>query len=77
MLESMKQELMKEAYKSRFARHPSRTKMYRDLKKSYSWENMKNDIVVFVSYCLSCQQVKAEHKKAPGTLHDISLLEWK
>ncbi|XP_075481076.1 uncharacterized protein LOC142521770 [Primulina tabacum] len=37
------------------------TKMYRDLKKNFWWSGMKKDVAIFVSKCLVCQQVKAEH----------------
>ena len=38
---------------------------------------MKKDIADFVSRCLVCQQVKAEHQKPLGTLHPLPILEWK
>ena len=31
----------------------------------------------FVSRCLICQQVKAEHQKPSGTLQPLSILKWK
>ncbi|KAK6142450.1 hypothetical protein DH2020_022798 [Rehmannia glutinosa] len=33
--------------------------MYRDLKRSYWWVNMKNQVAKFVARCLTCQRVKA------------------
>ena len=38
---------------------------------------MKRDIVEFVSRCLVCQQVKAEHRKPSGTLQPLPIPEWK
>ncbi|GJS69562.1 putative reverse transcriptase domain-containing protein [Tanacetum coccineum] len=42
-------------------------KMYQDLKPLYSWPNMKADIATYVSKCLTCVKVKAEHQKPSGT----------
>ena len=38
---------------------------------------MKRDIVKFVSQCLVCQQVKAEHQKLIDLLHSLSIPKWK
>ena len=38
---------------------------------------MKRDIAKFVSKCLGCQQVKAEHRKPSGTLQPLPIPEWK
>ncbi|GKC24315.1 putative reverse transcriptase domain-containing protein [Tanacetum coccineum] len=41
--------------------------MYQDLKKLYRWPNMKADIATYVSKCLTCVKVKAEHQKPSDT----------
>nr|GEZ08797.1 putative ribonuclease H-like domain-containing protein [Tanacetum cinerariifolium] len=38
-------------------------KMYYDLKDRYWWSGMKKDIAVYVSKCLTCLKVKAEHQR--------------
>ncbi|KAG8485863.1 hypothetical protein CXB51_019210 [Gossypium anomalum] len=53
--------ILNEAHHSRMSIHPSSTKMYNDLKCQFWWSGMKRDISDFVSKCLVCQQVKAEH----------------
>ncbi|GJW89211.1 putative reverse transcriptase domain-containing protein [Tanacetum coccineum] len=51
--------------------------MYQDLKKLYWWPNMKADIATYVSKCLTCAKVKAEHQKPPGLLQQLEIPEWK
>jgi len=38
---------------------------------------MKRDVAEFVSKCLTCQQVKAEHQVPAGLLHPLPVPEWK
>ncbi|KAK6151820.1 hypothetical protein DH2020_014455 [Rehmannia glutinosa] len=51
--------------------------MYRDLKIHYWWPGMKRDIAQYVEQCLTCQQIKAEHKRPAGTLQPLPIPEWK
>ncbi|GJW85116.1 putative reverse transcriptase domain-containing protein [Tanacetum coccineum] len=41
-----------------------------DLKKLYWWPNMKADIATYVSKCLTCSKVKAEHQKLTPSGYD-------
>ncbi|KAA3484270.1 integrase [Gossypium australe] len=50
------------------------TKMYCDL-KMYWWSGMKREILEFVSKCLVCQQMKAEHQVLSGLLQPVMILE--
>ena len=59
----VRREIMEETHSSAYAMHPGSTKMYHTLKEHYWWKGMKRDIAEFVSRCLTCQQVKAEHQK--------------
>nr|GEW66453.1 hypothetical protein [Tanacetum cinerariifolium] len=43
-------------------------KMYQNLKLLYWWPNTKADIATYVSKCLTCVKVKAEHQKPSGLL---------
>ena len=38
---------------------------------------MKRHVGDFVQRCLTCQQVKAEHKKPAGLLQPLEMAEWK
>nr|GEV42178.1 putative reverse transcriptase domain-containing protein [Tanacetum cinerariifolium] len=70
--------VMYELHKSKYSIHPGSDKMYHDLKPLYWWPNMKTDIATYVSKCLTCAKVKAEHQKPSGLLqqHEIPVWKW-
>ncbi|GJU14146.1 putative nucleotidyltransferase, ribonuclease H [Tanacetum coccineum] len=68
--------IMLESHKSKYSIHPGSDKMYHDLKKLYWWPNMKADIATYVSKCLTCAKVKAEHQKPSGLLQQSEILVW-
>ncbi|GJY38564.1 putative reverse transcriptase domain-containing protein [Tanacetum coccineum] len=63
----MRDLIMYELHKSKYFIHPGSDKMYQNLKKLYQWANMKAEISTYVSKCLTCANVKAEHHK-PSSL---------
>ena len=69
--------IMDEAHKTRYSIHPGATKMYQDLKKNYWWPTMKYEVATYVSKCLTCLQVKAEHQRPYGTVQPLEVPEWK
>ena len=73
----LKRDIMEEAHSSAYAIHPSSTKMYRTLKEHYWWNGMKKEIAGFVSRCLTCQQVKAEHQRLVGKIQLLPIPVWK
>ena len=75
--DELKKSILEEAHGGSFAMHPSSTKMYQDLKTSYWWFEMKRDVSEFVTKCMVCQKVKAEHQVPSGLLQPIRILEWK
>ena len=68
---------MKEAHASTYSIHTGSTKMYKDLKSHFWWNNMKGDIANYVAKCLTCQQVKIEHQKPSGELQPLTIPQWK
>ncbi|GJT87592.1 putative reverse transcriptase domain-containing protein [Tanacetum coccineum] len=60
--------IMHVSYKLKYSIHPGSKKMYQDVKKLYWWPNMKADIATYVSKCLTCARVKAEHQRPSGLL---------
>ncbi|GJU94892.1 putative reverse transcriptase domain-containing protein [Tanacetum coccineum] len=69
--------IMHESHKSKYSIHPGSDKMYQDMKKLYWWPNMKADIATYVSKCLTCAKVKAEHQRPSGLLVQPKIPEWK
>ncbi|GJV13923.1 putative reverse transcriptase domain-containing protein [Tanacetum coccineum] len=69
--------IMHESHKSKYSIHPGSNKMSQDLKLLYCWPNMKADITTYVSKCLTCAKVKAEHKKQSGLLQQPKIPVWK
>ncbi|GJW84571.1 putative reverse transcriptase domain-containing protein [Tanacetum coccineum] len=60
--------VMHESHKSKYFIHTGSKKMYQDKKKLYYWPNMKADIATYISKCLTCAKVKAEHQRPLGLL---------
>ncbi|GJW91560.1 putative reverse transcriptase domain-containing protein [Tanacetum coccineum] len=69
--------IMDEAHKSKYSVHPGADKMYYDLRDRYWWPGIKKDIVVYVSKCLTCLKVKAEHQRPSGLLQQPEIPVWK
>ncbi|GJU88413.1 putative reverse transcriptase domain-containing protein [Tanacetum coccineum] len=68
--------IMHESHKSKYSVHPGSDKMYQDMKQLYWWPNRKANIATYVSKCLTCLKVKAEHQKTIwliGTTRDSSM----
>ena len=67
------EEILREFHGSRFTIHPGGTKMDRDLRHQYYWSGIKRHVGDFVSRCLTCQQVKAEHQRPAGLLQPLEV----
>ncbi|GKB93691.1 putative reverse transcriptase domain-containing protein [Tanacetum coccineum] len=69
--------IMDESHKSKNFVHPGADKMYCDLRDRYWWPGMKKDVEVYVSKCLTCLKVKAEHQRPSGLLQQPEIPKWK
>nr|GEU45750.1 hypothetical protein [Tanacetum cinerariifolium] len=69
--------IMDEAHKSKYYVHPGADKMYYDLRDRYWWPGMKKDIAEYVSKCLTCPKIKAEHQRPSGLLQQLEILDYK
>ncbi|GJV99687.1 putative nucleotidyltransferase, ribonuclease H [Tanacetum coccineum] len=69
--------IMDETHKTMYSVHPGADKMYHDLRDMYWCPGMKRDIAIYVSKCLTCSKVKAEHQRPSGLLQQPEMPEWK
>ncbi|GJS76829.1 putative reverse transcriptase domain-containing protein [Tanacetum coccineum] len=69
--------IMHESHKSKYSIHLGSDKMYQDMKKLYWWPNVKADITTYVSKCLTCAKVKAEHQRPSGLLVQPEIPQWR
>ncbi|GJS25274.1 putative reverse transcriptase domain-containing protein [Tanacetum coccineum] len=68
---------MIEPRKLKYFVHPGADKMYYDLRDRYWWSRIKKHIAVYVSRCLTCLKVKAEHQRPSGLLQQPDIPKWK
>ena len=52
--DELKRRVMKEAHSTPYSVHPGGDKLYKDLKKTFWWPNMKREVAEFVAKCLVC-----------------------
>ncbi|GJW69841.1 putative reverse transcriptase domain-containing protein [Tanacetum coccineum] len=69
--------IMDEAHKSKYSIHPDANKMYYDLRDRYWCPGIQKDIAEYVSKCLTCLKVKAEHQRLSGLLQQPEIPVWK
>ena len=75
--DDIRRDVLTEAHTAPYSIHPGSTKMYQDLRRLYWWPGMKKDVAMFISQCLTCQQVKIEHQRPAGTLLSLPIPQWK
>jgi hypothetical protein len=69
----LRKEIMSETHRSLYIIHSGGTKMYRDVKGSYWWNNLKRDIARCLEQCSTCQQVKAKNLRPARMLKSLLL----
>nr|GFA83078.1 putative reverse transcriptase domain-containing protein [Tanacetum cinerariifolium] len=69
--------IMDEAHKLKYSVHSGADKIYYDLRDMYWWLGMKKYIALYVSKCLTCSKIKAEHQRPSGLLQQPKILERK
>nr|GEW76576.1 putative reverse transcriptase domain-containing protein [Tanacetum cinerariifolium] len=69
--------VMHESHRSKYSIHPGSDKIYPDLEPLYWRSNIKTDTATYVSKCLMCVKVKAEHQKSSGLLQQPEIPVWK
>nr|GEU65579.1 putative reverse transcriptase domain-containing protein [Tanacetum cinerariifolium] len=69
--------IIDEAYKSKYSIQPGAKEMYYDLRDRYWWSDMRKDIAMYVSKCLTCLKVTAKHQRPFGLLQQPEIPKWK
>ena len=52
--EALNKRILEEAHITHFSVHLGVNKLYTDLKQTFWWSNMKQEVAEFVSRCLTC-----------------------
>jgi hypothetical protein len=69
--------ILKEMHNVPYVGHPGYQKMVIAVKSHYYWPDMKKEIVEYITRCMECQRVKAEHRHPAGLLQPLPIPEWK
>lgn len=73
----IREALLRDTHRSKYSIQPCTKKIYRDLKASYCWLGMKREIEKYMSECVTCAQVKADHQQPYGELQQPEIPKWK
>ena len=74
-MDNLREEILEEAHFTAYSVHPGAIKMYHIIRDLYWWDRLKKDVADYVSKCLTCQQVKAEHQKPSRKLQPLPIPE--
>jgi len=61
-VEALKKKILDEGHNTPPPVYPGGNKIYKDLKESFWWSNIKQNVADYVAKCLTCQRVKIEHQ---------------
>ena len=65
---ALRHDILDDCHRSKYTTHPGSSKMYADMHRLYYWEGMKPDVASYVSNCMTCQRINAEHQRPSGLL---------
>ena len=74
---NLKEEILKKAHDSTLAGHSGFFKTYRILRERFSWKDLKDDVLKYVSECPTCQKNKVYHTHPTSLLHPFPIPEQK
>jgi len=70
-----KKKILDEGHNIPYLVHQWGNKLYKDLKQTFWWRNMKQEVADYVAKCLTFQWVKMEHQKPLGLLQSLEIPE--
>jgi len=77
IVEALKKKILKEGHNMPRSVHHGGNKLYKDLKQTFWWSNMKQEVADYVAKCLTYQRVKIEHQRPAGLLQPLEVPELK
>jgi hypothetical protein len=72
--QELKLEILKEMHNVTYDGHPGYQKTVAAVKSHCFWPGMKKEIAEYITRCMECQKVKAEHKYPAGLLQRLPIL---
>jgi hypothetical protein len=76
-VQELKLAILKDMHNVAYARHPRYQKTMAAVKGHYFWSGLKKEIAKYITKCMECQKVKAEHRHPAGLLQPLPIPEWK
>jgi len=77
VVEELKKKILDEGYNTPHLVHPGGNKLYEDVKQTFWWINIKQEVANYVARCLACQRIKIERQRLAGLLQPLDVPEWK
>ena len=76
-MEALKKKILDEGHNTPHSVHLGRNKLYEDLRQTFWWSNMKQEVADYVIKCLIYHRVKVKHQQPAGLLQLLDISEWK
>ena len=73
----IRRHILAKAHNSHYSVHQGGTKMYRDLRQYFWWNNIKKETAEYMDKCLAYKKVKLEHQRSVGELRPLEISTWK
>jgi hypothetical protein len=76
-VQELKLDILKEMHNVDYAGHPGYQKTVAAVKSHYFWLSLKKEIVEYITRCMECKKVKAEHRHPTRLQQHLPIPEWK
>jgi hypothetical protein len=73
----LKKKILAAVHDSPLAGHQGFFKTYKQIRERFSWKGFKQDVMLYISECVTCQQNKSEHTLPAGLLQPLPIPEQK
>jgi hypothetical protein len=75
--QELKLVILNEMHNVPYAGHLGYQKIVASVKSHYFWLGMKREIAYYITRCMECQKVKADHRHPTWFLQPLPIPEWK